>query len=132
MTNENGIMNEQNENGYGLRRDGTPKGNGYFGALKNANGDTVTEFSVGVNIDGEEIDIPTLVPTLNEEEKQQVLDASAGLGELPDVIVRKAADHAKSRMAAGKSVWADEQATPKAEDSANVLLPAVLQESPGR
>ena len=130
MTNENGIMNEQNENGYGLRRDGTPKGNGYFGALKNANGDTVTEFSVGVNIDGEEIDIPTLVPTLNEEEKQQVLDASAGLGELPDVIVRKAADHAKSRMAAGKSVWADEQATPKAEDSANVLLPAVLQESP--
>ncbi len=92
---------------WGLRPDGTPKGSGYFGVLKNANGDDVTEYSVGVNIDGKEMGIPTLVPTLNDDEKQQVLDASAGLIDLPEGIVKKAEDFARSRMAKGKSVWAD-------------------------
>ena len=56
-----------------LRADGTPKGEGYFGKLKRPDGDVSTELSIGVNLGGKETEIPTLVPTLSEEEKNYLL-----------------------------------------------------------
>jgi hypothetical protein len=47
-----------------IRADGTKKGTGFLGPLKRPDGMTMTEYSVGVNIDGKDVEIPTLVPTL--------------------------------------------------------------------
>ena len=89
--------------GYGKRPDGTPKGRGFLGELKRPDGKVSTEISVGVNIGGKEMDIPTLVPTLTKAEVSSLLK-----GDRPsDAIVQKAVDHAKQRIAQGKSVFAD-------------------------
>lgn len=88
-------------NNYGVRADGTAKGPGFLGELKRPDGSVSTELSVGVNIDGKEIEIPTLVPTLTKPEIASLL-----AGEKPsDAIMKKAIDHAKQRMADGKSVF---------------------------
>lgn len=90
---------------YGLRPDGTAKGTGYFGELKMQDGsdNVATEISVGIEVDGKEILVPTLVPTLSEEEKAYLLKG----GKPTDEIVRKAADHAMSRIKIGKSPFAN-------------------------
>lgn len=90
---------------YGNRPDGTPKGSGFFGELKRPDGNVSTEISVGVNIGGKEMDIPTLVPTLTRAEVDQLLSLKEGEPP-PEAIVRKAADFAKQRLAKGQSVFA--------------------------
>lgn len=91
---------------YGLRPDGTAKGSGYLGELKRPDGGVMTEYSIGVNINGKDMDIPTIVPTLTDKEKNILLNIKDG-EKIPESIVQKAVDHAKSRMTQGKSVWAD-------------------------
>ncbi len=89
--------------GYGKRQDGTSKGRGFLGELKRPDGGVSTEITVGVNIDGKETEIPTLVPTLTTPEINSLLR-----GNRPsDAIVQKAVEHAKLRMSQGKSVFAD-------------------------
>lgn len=89
---------------YGERADGTPKGKGYFGELKRPDGNVSTEISIGVQLGGKETEIPALVPTLSRQEVNYLL---AGNKPTPE-IVQKAVDHAKSRMAEGKSPFADD------------------------
>lgn len=91
------------ETGYGQREDGTEKGSGYFGELKRPDGKISTELTVGVEIDGKETQIPTLVPGLS---KAQVDHLLAG-GKPTDAIVDKAVAHARKRMKDGKSVFAE-------------------------
>jgi hypothetical protein len=79
------------------------KGSGYFGILKNSNGQDVTEFSIGVEVNGKEIEIPTLVPTLNEDEIQNVLDASAGKAALSQEVIKKAQEFSMQRIRNGLS-----------------------------
>jgi len=90
---------------FGMRPDGSAKGHGFLGVLggrgKNK-GQAMTEFSVGVEIDGQQMDIPTLVPTLTPNEINMVLN-----GKLSESIVQKAAEHARLRMAQGQGVFAD-------------------------
>jgi hypothetical protein len=88
---------------YGLREDGTPKDVGFLGELKNSDGDVMTEYSIGVNIDGKDIEIPTLVPTLTDKEKQLILDT----GEITPAIEQKAVDHAMKRIKEGRSPFFD-------------------------
>lgn len=86
---------------YGNRQDGTPKGTGFYGELKGRGGSVSTEITVGVNIDGKEMEIPTLVPGLSRREINSLLS-----GDKPsDAIVNKAVEHAKKRMKDGKSVF---------------------------
>ena len=107
------IANGLNGNGFGVRPDGTKKGTGWCGILRNANGELVTEFSMqsdAVKVNGERIDFPTLVPGLTKEERQLVLDKSAGKevdAEKYAAVEQKAVDHAKKMIAEGKSVWRD-------------------------
>lgn len=107
------ITNGLNGNGFGVRPDGTKKGTGWCGVLRNANGDFVTEYSMqsdAVKVDGKRIDFPTLVPGLTAEERQLVLDKSAGKevdAEKYAAVEQKAVDHAKKMIAEGKSVWRD-------------------------
>ena len=94
--------------GYGKRSDGTPKGAGYFGEIPNPGNPGVysTELSVGVNIGGKDMNIPMLVPTLSRKDIRDVLNAK-NADEIPESVVQKAVAHAKKRMSAGKSPYAD-------------------------
>ncbi len=58
---------------YGNRPDGSAKGMGFFGELKRPDGDVSTEISVGVGMDGKEMDIPLIVPTLTKKELNYLL-----------------------------------------------------------
>jgi hypothetical protein len=90
---------------FGIRPDGTAKGNGFLGVLMGRGpnkGQAMTEYSVGVNIDGKDMDVPTLVPTLTPNEVNMVLN-----GRLTDSIVQKAAQHARARLQQGYGVFAD-------------------------
>jgi len=96
----------QKDEGYGKRADGTEKGTGFLGELpmQDDTGRVSTEISIGVEFDGKETQIPTLVPTLNDEQKAYLL--GGGDPRQREDIVRLAEDHAKSRMKEGKPVFA--------------------------
>ena len=63
-----------------------------------------TELSVGVNLNGKETDIPSLVPTLNQNEINYLL----GGGRPTREIMNKAISHAQKRIAEGKSPFYQE------------------------
>ena len=107
------IKKEPAAEGYGLRNDGTPKGKGYLGEIQLPDGNVATEYSIGVNMDGKEVEIPTLVPTLTEDEVALMRDdIIPNHKPVPKAIAEKAIAHAEQRMAEGKSVWAEEDETP--------------------
>lgn len=88
---------------YGRRADGTQKGAGFLGELKRPDGSVSTEISIGVEFDGQEREIPTLVPTLTKKEIDHLL-----AGEAPtETIIDKAVAHARKRIDAGKSPFAE-------------------------
>ena len=91
-----------------IRPDGTMKDVGYYGKLKSPMGQTVTEYSVGVPIMGREMDIPSLVPGLSEQEKNYILqkaDRHLNIGRDPigNSIYKKASQHAEQRVMKGMS-----------------------------
>lgn len=93
---------------YGNRPDGTPKGAGYFGEIANPYlppGNFSGEKTIGINLGGKDISIPTLVPTLTTQEIRAVLQAKDAK-DIPEPIVRKAVEHAKLRMQQGKPIYA--------------------------
>lgn len=97
------------EKAYGKRNDGTDKGSGWLGELQLPNGGVATEYTVGVNIGGKEVDIPTLVPTLTDQEvKLMVEDIIPNKKQVPDTIMKKATDFAKSNLKSGKSLFKPE------------------------
>lgn len=99
--------------GGSLRADGTPKGPGFLGSLTRPDGSVSSEISIGVNIDGREIEIPTLVPTLTPQEVQWLLSHDVTDPQtIPDGIVQKAIAHARQRIATGQSPFADRGARP--------------------
>ena len=98
---------------YGKRADGTPKGPGFLGELPGPNGTVSTEVSIGVDFDGQETEIPLLVPTLSQEEINAVLKG----GQIPDSIIQKAITHAKMRISQGKSPFAED-----GEQNANLAM----------
>jgi uncharacterized membrane protein len=97
---------------YGNRPDGSAKGMGYFGELKRSNGDISTEISVGVGMDGKEMEIPLIVPTLTKKELNYLLstdvESKTFFTNMPSSIMDKAYEHAKTRIKSGMSPFADE------------------------
>ena len=95
---------------YGLRSDGTPKGTGFLGELKRPDGRVSTELSIGVNMDGKETLIPTLVPTLDKNEIDYLLKSptSPEIFKTPmgQTIMKRAVEHARKRISEGKSPFA--------------------------
>jgi hypothetical protein len=68
----------------------------------------MTEYSIGVPINGEEMDVPTLVPTLTPDEIRLILHMQDG-DDMPRSIVHKAIDHAHQRLSEGKPIFATEE-----------------------
>lgn len=94
------------------RSDGSQKGKGYLGVLPikypDGKSGVASEYSVGVNFDGQAMEIPTLVPTLTPEEKNlMVTDVIPGRKKVPEGIMQKALDHARERIGKGLSPFAD-------------------------
>jgi hypothetical protein len=89
-------------NNGNTRPDGTKKGKGFLGEIKRPDGKVSTELSIGVNIDGKEVLIPTMVPSLTKEEITHLTSGKynpqARKG-IDDVISRKAIDFARQRAA---------------------------------
>jgi len=90
---------------FGKRPDGTEKGMGFLGLLERPDGSVSSEISVGVEIDGKELLIPTLVPTLSPDEVKFLLDMEldGNVKKIPESIMQKAVDHALQRMDRGQS-----------------------------
>jgi len=84
----------------------TYKGNGWLGKQKSLSGNDMTEFSIGLNIGGQEMDIPTLVPGLTADELNFLLTEPA-TDKIPKTIIDKAAQHALEQLRNGKSVFKD-------------------------
>ena len=102
-------------NNFGYRKDGSQKGRGFFGELYRPDGNVSTELSIGVEFDGKETEIPSLVPTLTEDEKTYLL---AG-GEATKEIAGKSAAHARERINKGLSPFATEEDLVKNDKSNN-------------
>jgi hypothetical protein len=98
---------------FGLRTDGTKKGNGWLGVLNRPDGKVSTEISAGFNIDGNEVDIPLLVPTLDPEEINYLLSVPPGELDMRHPLMKpirmKAYQHAIGRMRQKLSPFKDEQ-----------------------
>ena len=98
-----------------MRPDGTKKGTGWLGELplKMPDGSTgvATEYSVqsgAVTVDGRQVDFPSLVPTLTAEERKMMIeDIIPNNRPPPENVMQKAIEHAKKRLAAGQSPFAD-------------------------
>ena len=84
------------------RPDGSTKGPGWLGKQKSNSGKDMSEYSIGTEIDGKEVDIPTFVPGLTQKEID-FLKTEPNVKDIPDSIFNKAKTHADKLISAGKS-----------------------------
>jgi hypothetical protein len=123
---------EWKPNANDLRADGSQKGNGFLGVLKRPDGGVSSELSVGVEIGGKEVEVPSMVPTLSRKEVNYLLTTpveklDSADSKMFDGIVQKAAAHAKERIAAGKPVFATAAESPVSPvdlTQQNLVIPA--------
>jgi hypothetical protein len=101
------------------RADGSQKGRGFLGLLRRPDGGVSSEISIGVNFDGKEVEIPTMVPTLTRQEVDALLKTPLTNGDsaIPQPIIDKAVAYARQRMAQGKSPFASENESPLSPQS---------------
>ena len=90
---------------FGKRVDGTLKGTGWLGELKMKDGTdrVMTEFSIGVNINGKETEIPTIVPTLEKKEIDYLLEGNKPTKEIIDKALTHAIKRLKNRQSPFKN-----------------------------
>ena len=89
------------------RSDGSKKSaQGFLGPVKNnVEGGTMTEVSVGMEINGKEMEVPTMVPTLTEKEIETLanMQLEGNAKNIPNSIIIKAKQHALQRIDQGLS-----------------------------
>jgi hypothetical protein len=89
------------------RADGSVKSvRGYLGPVENTvQGGTMTEVSIGTEINGKKMEIPTMVPTLTEDEVKALssMKLEGNAKSIPKSIIMKAKEHARMRLEQGKS-----------------------------
>jgi hypothetical protein len=90
-----------------LRSDGSVKSpRGFLGPVENTvQGGTMTEVSIGTEINGKKMEIPTMVPTLTEDEVKALssMKLEGNARNIPKSIIMKAKEHARMRLEQGKS-----------------------------
>lgn len=87
-----------------FRPDGTRKGTGFLGGLRMKDGKIATELSIDVEIDGQKLLIPMLVPTLTQDEVDSLLNNEEPTKE----IIDKAVSHALERIRKGLNPFAEQ------------------------
>lgn len=98
---------------FGNRSDGTPKGNGFLGVFQRPDGRVSSEISVGVDLNGKETEIPTLVPTLSNTERNWLINNDVSdPARIPRAILDKAVTFARQRIASGQSLFAQPSESP--------------------
>ena len=89
------------------RSDGSKKSaQGFLGPVKNnVEGGTMTEVSVGMEINGQEMEVPTMVPSLTKEEIETLanMKLEGNAKNIPESIIMKAKQHALQRIEQGLS-----------------------------
>ncbi len=89
------------------RSDGSKKSaRGFLGPVKNnVEGGTMTEVSVGMEINGKEMEVPTMVPTLTKKEIETLanMKLEGNAKNIPESIIMKAKQHALQRIEQGLS-----------------------------
>lgn len=83
--------------------DGAPKSTGFYGPLVNSRGDVVSEYSLSSLINGKEVEFPSVVPGLTQNQLSRLLDASANSQPVPQDIADIAYAHAQKRINEGLS-----------------------------
>ena len=96
------------------RVDGTEKSSqGFLGPIKNnVTGQTMTEVSIGVEIDGKETLIPAIVPTLSNEQIETLKNLEVGKEPIPQDIQETAKQHAENRIEQGLNPFYQEGEQP--------------------
>jgi hypothetical protein len=89
------------------RSDGSKKSaQGFLGPVKNnAEGGIMTEVSVGMEINGKEMEVPVMVPTLTKKEIETLanMELEGNAKNIPESIIMKAKQHALQRIEQGLS-----------------------------
>jgi hypothetical protein len=95
---------------YGMRHGGaSQKYTGWLGEKKRLDNpnEISTEISIGVSMGGKEVEIPLMVPTLDNKELKYLLSVDPKrkdfFEKMPKSIINKAVTHADSRIKQGKS-----------------------------
>ena len=109
------------------RLDGSRKGSGWLGVFELPNGTIVSEYSISVELDGQEIEIPTLVPTLTLEERVLVLQSAQDGSKLTQAIYGKAVRHAMSQISNGNSPFAEGELNWKKYEKQQPSIPQETQ-----
>lgn len=95
---------------FGSRPDGADKGQGYLGVLQRPDGGVSTEISASFGDVANGQDIPLMVPTLNREEVQALLNTPSDdpdfYKKIPPSVFHKAIDFARQRQASGLPYFA--------------------------
>tara|TARA_R110002126_G_scaffold95864_2_gene224793 strand:+ start:3938 stop:4366 length:429 start_codon:yes stop_codon:yes gene_type:complete len=89
-----------------FRSDGSKKSaRGFLGPVQHSNGRTMTEVSVGVPINGEEMEIPLFVPGMPQEELDMLsnMEIEGNAKNFPRTSMLRAIEHAMRRLEEGKS-----------------------------
>lgn len=105
------IMKAIQSQNNGLRTDATMKGKGFFGLLPRPDGGVSSELSTTVDFGQGETLIPTLVPTLNRDEVNYLLN-NPPQSPIPRPIIEKAVSFAKQRISQGLSPFAGNEEIP--------------------
>lgn len=98
---------------YGLREDGTKKGDGWFGEIKLPDGSVMTEVSITIEKNGVSVDIPTITPMTTKQELDFIArTASMRISEMSgedkkmfEETAKKAEEWAERRWKQGKSPY---------------------------
>ena len=93
---------------WGSRGDGTTKGTGFFGILPANNGRIMTEYGMGFDYDGKEIEVPLINPYQSQAQILEVLQGKQPTTEMLDNAWRWGAD----RFRSGKSTFIDSNEKP--------------------
>lgn len=102
---------DSKEPDYGKRPDGSKKSTGFLGEIRFKGPDgkegVATEYSTqsgAVKVNGKQVDFPTLVPTLTEDELKAMRDdIIPNKKPVPEPIMQKAIQHANMRISKGLS-----------------------------
>ena len=106
---------------YGDGPNGTKKGKGWYGELHDSEGNIVTEMTVGINIDGEEVDVPAVNPILSEKQLTTLLGIKSDQP-LPEDIIDTAVEYAIFRKQQGRGMYAEGNEVGSAEYKGNLKI----------